>query len=579
MTPFNILSYSVTQEIGRGGMGVVYKAVHTKLGREVAIKELFSNLTSNPEFRERFLNEAKILAKISHPGIVGVYDFIEEHGKFYIIMEYIKGYSLGDLTKENPYGIHIARTIKIFSKILEAFDYAHRDLTNKPAIVHRDIKPDNILITEEDSPKILDFGIAKVFDKNQNLTRAGTKMGTLLYMSPEQVSGYPLDHRSDIYSLGLLLYEMLISRPALQCTDTNDYQIMETIVKSELPSIKVAIPLIDVNIDNAYRKATEKNPELRFRTCGEFLEALNNTSFTHTATDYTKTRINYSNTYSQSQNTVYTQPENQYTQIKKKSLMPITLIISTIAIGLIVVMYLLFSNSQPAFTLYYNPNENITKKSNNTFEVLYKTSGNIKVLTKADKDPGNTYNIIIDGLKRPAVFNSNSNGEYEYNFDIPVEGASDKKCEIIISNQEGKNIFKDIISINVLKPSVSSSYIISSYLLNYSNAISERSSYKLTETAGFWIPDRYNEILSKMQKGFSTLTAMNYTNPTNYTDDKVSADITFNFTSGNYSTFNYNFEMKVVKNASGTPEWKIAKAKETKISGGKSYNSFDDYGD
>ncbi|MBK6771897.1 MAG: serine/threonine protein kinase [Ignavibacteria bacterium] len=178
-----ISNYKILKQIGSGGMGMVYLAQHTTLERYAAVKVLNPEYSGNQFFKERFLNEATTLAKLNHPNIVSLYDFIEYEGRLLIIMEYVEGNTLDDFIKQNAY--HDEKfVISVVSQILDGLSYAHRQ-----NVVHRDIKPSNIIIGENDVSKILDFGIAKLTQSNAKLTKTGTRMGSVSYMSPEQILG------------------------------------------------------------------------------------------------------------------------------------------------------------------------------------------------------------------------------------------------------------------------------------------------------------------------------------------------------------------------------------------------------
>ncbi|MBX7047354.1 MAG: serine/threonine protein kinase [Ignavibacteria bacterium] len=193
-------NYKITEFIAEGGMGTVYKGIHLHIDKVVAIKELHHSLTNYAEFRQRFLNEAQILAKLSHPNVISIIDFIADGNSFYIITEYQEGKTLDNLIS-NGHFYSVEKCKVLFSQILAGIDFAHKN-----GVIHRDIKPSNILISNNNLIKILDFGIAKISDTGRSLTRTGTKMGSLLYMSPEQILGKEVDFRTDIYSLGILFF-------------------------------------------------------------------------------------------------------------------------------------------------------------------------------------------------------------------------------------------------------------------------------------------------------------------------------------------------------------------------------------
>ncbi len=279
-----ILNYQITDKIGEGGMGIVYLAVHNTLERKVAIKVLNPSLASDNDIRERFINEAKALSGLLHPNIVTLFDFSEFENSFCIIMEYVKGTSLDVIIRKIQGTIPEHRAIKLMDKILNAFSYAH-----SKGIIHRDIKPSNIIIQDNDEPKILDFGIAKIIRGDINLTKAGTAAGSVQYMSPEQILGNPTDFRTDIYSLGITMYEMLTGKQPFTSVSTSEYIIQDKITKDPVPSVRKTNPEISERIDKIITKATSKNPDERFQSCEEFRNALLNIN--QDSGEYTKTSV------------------------------------------------------------------------------------------------------------------------------------------------------------------------------------------------------------------------------------------------------------------------------------------------
>jgi serine/threonine protein kinase len=264
--------YKILEKIGEGGMGVVYKAEHTTLEQIVALKSLPSTLSSNTEMRERFIREAKIQAKLSHPNVVNLHNFFEHEGNFYLVMEFVDGETVESILRRSGL-IPPERCVSIFKQVLDGIGYAH-----SKGITHRDIKPSNIMLTNEGTVKITDFGIAKLAGDIQK-TQTGVKIGTLWYMSPEQVRGQSVDTRTDIYSLGITLFEMVTGH--LPFTGDSEYQIMKIIVEREPPSPKDFYPYIPVQIEKAILKAVSKLASERFPTTGEFLDALLGTQPLH----------------------------------------------------------------------------------------------------------------------------------------------------------------------------------------------------------------------------------------------------------------------------------------------------------
>ena len=264
-----ILNYELKSLLGEGGMGNVYLAEHTQLGRKVAIKSLHQQLVKNEGLRTRFKNEASTMAHLQHPKIVALYDYVEEADGLYLIMEYVDGMPLDEYIRSKSGPIPSEKAIPMMSQILDAFSYAH-----SKGIVHRDIKPSNILITESGDIKILDFGIAKMLsDAGNKLTKTGTQMGTVFYMSPEQVQGKEIDIRSDIYSLGVTLYQMLTGASPYDGM-TTEFEVYSKIVAEPLPAASNVYPGVPDFLDKVILKATSKNKDDRFQTCMDFSNTL-----------------------------------------------------------------------------------------------------------------------------------------------------------------------------------------------------------------------------------------------------------------------------------------------------------------
>lgn len=363
-----ISNYKITDFVEEGGMGTIYKGSHIKLERAVAIKILHQNLTSNPQFKERFLNEAKILAKLSHPNIINIYDFIEQDGQYYIVAEFVEGKPLDKLISGNQIN-SIELALQLFRQILSGIGYAHSN-----GVVHRDIKPSNIMIQSDNTVKILDFGIAKLSDSSKSLTKTGTKMGSLYYMSPEQVLGQNLDSRTDIYSLGIVLFEMLTHRLPYNTQTESDYELMNSILSQELPDIDSFISGLEPNIGSIIRKACAKDPNERFFSCGEFSSALNNDNYNYTkvSSDYGKTQfIEQQNIQNKNQRTVFQQPDqlpdvNTHKQNQKSKNTGILILFGAlIAIIIIVTIFLVTKNNDSELTASNN-NSNTSSQSSTT---------------------------------------------------------------------------------------------------------------------------------------------------------------------------------------------------------------------
>ncbi len=267
-----ILNYEIKSLLGEGGMGNVYLAEHEQLGRKVAIKMLHPRLTSNESLRERFKNEASAMAHLQHPNIVTLYDYTESEDGLFLIMENVEGHELDHYIKNVTGPIGEEEIERIMSQTLGAFEYAH-----SKGIVHRDIKPSNILLTADGHVKVLDFGIAKLLDADKTLTKTGTQMGTVLYMSPEQVKGEKVDQRSDIYALGVTLFQMATGQAPYQ-SDTTEFEVYNQIVRDPLPNASSIYPGVSGKIDAIIAKATAKDIKNRYQNCAEFLADFKSTS-------------------------------------------------------------------------------------------------------------------------------------------------------------------------------------------------------------------------------------------------------------------------------------------------------------
>ncbi len=256
--------YKILQELGRGGMGVVYKAYDTKLKRTVALKVILSN-ACQPKDIARLLQEASAMAKFEHPNIIRIYE-IGELPKPYFTMEYIDGCSLSSLIKEKR--INSQQSMVIIGKVAEALYVAH-----KAKIIHRDIKPANIMVTNEGEPKLMDFGLAKIRDGEVKLSKTGDIMGTPAYMPPEQING-KATMSSDIYSLGATFYECLTGRPPFQ-GDTV-WQVMSQITTQDPIPPSQLNPDISVYLEAICLKCMNKVPKNRYHNAKELARDLKN---------------------------------------------------------------------------------------------------------------------------------------------------------------------------------------------------------------------------------------------------------------------------------------------------------------
>ncbi|MBN1634097.1 MAG: serine/threonine protein kinase [Ignavibacteria bacterium] len=266
-----VQNYRIVSRIGDGGMGIVYLAEHTAIRRQAAIKFLNPVFLQNEIVRKKFIDEAQTLSVLQHPNIVMLYDLGSYENNIFLLMEYLNGISLDKIISGNQPYLDENLVKNIMHGVLSGVTYAH-----KKKIVHRDIKPSNVIITKEGVPKILDFGIAKILTSNAQKT--GVKMGSVFYMSPEQVLSNPVDERTDIYSLGVTLYEMLTNSSPYR-SEVSEFLIYDRIVKEDFPSPRILNQDITGHIESIIFKATEKAPEQRFQTCDEFIIALHDTNF------------------------------------------------------------------------------------------------------------------------------------------------------------------------------------------------------------------------------------------------------------------------------------------------------------
>ena len=261
----NIGKYKIIKLLGEGGMASVYEAEHEMLGTKVAIKILNPLLSSNQQIRERFKNEAKLMAALNHPNITKVIDFDEHNQNLCIIMELLEGEDLNEKIKKDG-ALSEEQIESIFSQTLSAFQFAH-----EKGIMHRDIKPSNIFILTNGQVKILDFGIAKLFGQGDEMTQTGTQIGTPIYMSPEQVkSDKSIDYRSDIYSLGVTMYYAINGNTPYNSTTDSQFDIFTKIVYEPLPDFT-----IQTNLNTLVLKACQKNREDRFQSCEDWAIAMN----------------------------------------------------------------------------------------------------------------------------------------------------------------------------------------------------------------------------------------------------------------------------------------------------------------
>ncbi len=270
-TERHIGKYIVKRELGRGGMGTVYLAEQPGLGREVAIKELILSAVADPIALKRFIQEAQVMARASHPNLVQVHDLEQIGDANYIVLEFVRGKSLRDVLNQGS--LALPQTFAVMHGVLQALDYAH-----KRAIVHRDMKPENVLMSDEGNVKVADFGIARLMDDSgagSTATKTGTTVGTPQYMSPEQVASSKVDGRSDLYSTGIMFYELVVGQPPFTASDADGpFTLMAKHVQAPPKPPSVHRPGLDMGLEEVILKSLSKRPEDRYQTGQEFDDAM-----------------------------------------------------------------------------------------------------------------------------------------------------------------------------------------------------------------------------------------------------------------------------------------------------------------
>ena len=264
--------YEILAPIGAGGMGEVYRARDTRLERTVAVKVLPAHLAASPELRQRFEREAKTISQLSHPHVCALYDVGREGETDYLVMELLEGETLSDRLGKGP--LPLEQTLRYGTEIADALDRAHRQ-----GIVHRDLKPGNVMLTKS-GVKLLDFGLAKILDpaglvegltsaptRPGDITREGAILGTLSYMSPEQLEGKAADPRTDIFALGTVLYEMATGTRAF--SGASQASLISSIMTSEPPAISTIEPMAPAMLDHIVRRCLSKNPDDRWQSAGD----------------------------------------------------------------------------------------------------------------------------------------------------------------------------------------------------------------------------------------------------------------------------------------------------------------------
>jgi hypothetical protein len=263
--------YIIKGELGRGGMGAVYLAEQPGLGREVAIKELIQSAVADPIALKRFMQEAQVMARASHPNLVQVHDLEQIGDANYIVLEFVRGKSLRDWLNRGV--LPMPQSFAVMHGVLQALDYAHRR-----QIVHRDMKPENVLMSDEGEVKVADFGIARLTDDSGaggTATKTGTTVGTPQYMSPEQVASSKVDGRSDLYSTGIMFYELIVGQPPFTASEADGpFTLMAKHVQAPPKPPSVHRPGLDMGLEEVILKSISKRPEDRYQTGQEFDDAM-----------------------------------------------------------------------------------------------------------------------------------------------------------------------------------------------------------------------------------------------------------------------------------------------------------------
>jgi serine/threonine protein kinase len=257
-------NYKVVDVLGAGGMATVYRARQTNIERDVAIKVMAAAFARQPDFVERFKREAELFAQLEHPHILPIYDYGDEDGNLYLVLRLMDGGSLESYMRKEP--LTLAQIGKMVTQMSHALDHAHNQ-----HVIHRDIKPNNVLLDKFGNAYLMDFGIAKILSGSR-LTATGTLLGTPAYMAPEQWKLDPIDGRSDIYSVGVMLYELFTGE--LPFPGETPFQFMYAHLHEEVPAVSAKVDGFSLGIDDVIFKATAKEPDERYQTAREMAEAL-----------------------------------------------------------------------------------------------------------------------------------------------------------------------------------------------------------------------------------------------------------------------------------------------------------------
>lgn len=258
-------NYQILAKIGEGGMGAVFRGLDLMLEREVAIKVLRPELAGQPQVVERFRVEAVTLARLNHPSIATLHNFLRHNDDYLMVMEFVRGETLESVIQRHG-AAPLGQSLRLFGQALEGIAHAHA-----LGVIHRDLKPSNLMLTETGAIKVMDFGIARVLG-SARMTRTGRILGTIQYMSPEQVHGQEADARSDLYSLGIVLYEMVTGR--VPFNSQSEFELMRAQIEDPPPPPREFAEHIPEAIERIILRALAKNPAERFQTAEEFHAAL-----------------------------------------------------------------------------------------------------------------------------------------------------------------------------------------------------------------------------------------------------------------------------------------------------------------